>query len=374
MKNLYTGIAAGLALALGVLCSAKEAKAVYVVGAHGMNGKASDLKAISDQIETWNSGYVVVRAKWYVDSMGDYGDNGIDASAGQSTAWHNIDWHGPGGVCNGNSSQATMASDATKACGWNGTFGWSLNGTNYNLCVGHNWDANHKSFDHNMDTDIAHLSNHMAWFIRDHWGYAGTSVKYIGHSMGGLMFRSMNENRGVTAWPATTSLNISDAVTLDSPHQGVSDFLTTFGGFAGKSVNELGSGHPFMHSLNDAGHGNWTGDLTRIAGNWNGDANQWGADDNAQVGEGKTGSQFITGYNKDVGHGILYGWGSDTPRHDHAAAILVNSDSVGINGLHTCDAMYLDNGHNSGNGTHNTGNTFACRLRAAYLALGSTAW
>lgn len=72
---------------------------------------------------------------------------------------------------------------------------------------------------HDLQTDVRHISYHLAWAIHDHFTAAGKTVDIVGHSLGGLLVRYAIAHTGDASWPAT--LNVEDVTTLGSPHGGL---------------------------------------------------------------------------------------------------------------------------------------------------------
>lgn len=127
----------------------------------------------------------------------------------------------------------------------------------------HNGNAgNHDFFNpssHTADTPIEHLGYHLAWFIYDNYTSNGQAVDLVGHSLGGLIVRSMltDEERQDPDFPP--ELLVEDAVTLETPHGGV--WLTALCGFT-RQCRQMIPGSRFMRSLaqNPQGSGgtDWT--------------------------------------------------------------------------------------------------------------------
>lgn len=73
---------------------------------------------------------------------------------------------------------------------------------------------------HDLDTDIMHMSYHLAWLIYDTYGAGGVTIDALGHSMGGLMIRYAIIHSGTGGvWPP--KLRVEDAVTFGTPHGGL---------------------------------------------------------------------------------------------------------------------------------------------------------
>jgi hypothetical protein len=73
---------------------------------------------------------------------------------------------------------------------------------------------------HDLDTDIRHITLHVAWYVHDHFGASSITVDMLGHSMGGLLMRYAIAKSGSGApWPA--KLRVEDAVTMGTPHGGL---------------------------------------------------------------------------------------------------------------------------------------------------------
>ncbi len=73
---------------------------------------------------------------------------------------------------------------------------------------------------HDLDTDIMHMSYHLAWMIYDHFGVSNIVVDGVAHSMGGLMLRyAIAKSGSGGVWPV--KLKVEDAVTIGSPHGGL---------------------------------------------------------------------------------------------------------------------------------------------------------
>lgn len=78
----------------------------------------------------------------------------------------------------------------------------------------------HQNGSHDMDADIRHLAYHLAWTIYNTYSSKGVAVDLVGHSMGGLIVRSMlryNQENNASFPPY---LYVEDVVTLGTPHSG----------------------------------------------------------------------------------------------------------------------------------------------------------
>jgi len=78
----------------------------------------------------------------------------------------------------------------------------------------------HQNGSHDMDADIRHLAYHLAWTIYNQYSSKGISIDLVGHSMGGLIIRSMlryNQENNASFPPY---LYVEDVVTLGTPHSG----------------------------------------------------------------------------------------------------------------------------------------------------------
>lgn len=73
---------------------------------------------------------------------------------------------------------------------------------------------------HDLNTDIMHMSYHLAWLIYDTYGAGSVTVDAVGHSMGGLMLRyAIAKSGSGSPWPP--KLRVEDVTTFGTPHGGL---------------------------------------------------------------------------------------------------------------------------------------------------------
>jgi pimeloyl-ACP methyl ester carboxylesterase len=89
----------------------------------------------------------------------------------------------------------------------------------------------HGGTSHDNDTDIRHLSWHLANWLDDHIG-GDPPVDIVAHSMGGLIVRFALAKQSIGDWP---TLDLEDVVTLGSPHGGV-NFASWTGTLQGRQM------------------------------------------------------------------------------------------------------------------------------------------
>lgn len=78
----------------------------------------------------------------------------------------------------------------------------------------------HQNGSHDMDGDIRHLAYHLAWTIYNQYSSKGVTIDLVGHSMGGLIIRSMlryNQENNASFPPY---LYVEDVTSLGTPHAG----------------------------------------------------------------------------------------------------------------------------------------------------------
>jgi hypothetical protein len=143
---------------------------------------------------------------------------------------HGLDAFGTAGAdCNQwNNMKNTLAS-----WGWTGTAAtirYYEGDTNCSYSVDHHGshsthyggaaEHNGAGTSHTNDTQIEHLSYHLAWTIYDHFSVSGTTVDLVGHSMGGMIARYAiaQVQRQHASFPPY--LYVEDVVTLGTPHGG----------------------------------------------------------------------------------------------------------------------------------------------------------
>lgn len=104
-------------------------------------------------------------------------------------------------------------------------------------------------------TDIRHLSYQLAWWIYDNYSSKGQPVDVIGHSMGGLIIRWMVYGlQADRSWPPV--LLIEDAVTVSTPHLGLSPLKTTGLACVGSlQCDQMRSSSSFIKELRAKGRG-----------------------------------------------------------------------------------------------------------------------
>ena len=106
-------------------------------------------------------------------------------------------------------------------------------------------------------TDIRHLAYQLAWWIYDNYSSKGLPVDLVGHSLGGLITRSMlfglNTDK---SYPPT--LLVEDSVTVSTPHLGLAVTTTTGIGCAASATlqcTQLGNGSSYIKELKAKGRG-----------------------------------------------------------------------------------------------------------------------
>ncbi len=125
-----------------------------------------------------------------------------------------------------------------------------------------------KTMRHGVSTEIRHLSYHIAWWLYKRYRMSGiSSVDVIGHSLGGILIRTAQENvaaqdsardNPIAKWP--TYLGLQDVVTIGSPHRGITDFAT----FTNRELAQLAESSKFMAYLNRYANAPMAGDWTLI--------------------------------------------------------------------------------------------------------------
>lgn len=99
---------------------------------------------------------------------------------------------------------------------------------------------------HDLDTDIMHLSYHLAWLIHNTYGAGSVTIDAVGHSMGGLMIRYAIINSGTGGvWPA--KLRVEDAATFGTPHGGLGTSWCKWSPWA--DVRQMCSDNTFISSM-----------------------------------------------------------------------------------------------------------------------------
>jgi Tol biopolymer transport system component len=73
---------------------------------------------------------------------------------------------------------------------------------------------------HDRNTDIRHLANHWAWYVYKEFSKDGTSIKAVGHSMGGLIIRYALARVQEANSEFPPRLLVDEVVTLGTPHGG----------------------------------------------------------------------------------------------------------------------------------------------------------
>ena len=118
---------------------------------------------------------------------------------------------------------------------------------------------------HGVNTDIRHLSYHLAWWLYRTYRQHGIAVDVIGHSLGGILIRTAEENveaqdserdNPAATWPK--SLGLQDVVTLGSPHRGVTDLAAV----VSFQLAQLGTSSKFMKYLTQYANRSMFGDWT----------------------------------------------------------------------------------------------------------------
>ena len=106
-------------------------------------------------------------------------------------------------------------------------------------------------------TDIRHLAYQLAWWIHDNYSSKGLPVDLVGHSMGGLITRSMlygfNTDK---SYPPV--LLIEDSVTVSTPHLGLAVTTTTGVGCTATTslqCTQMGDGSSYIKELKAKGRG-----------------------------------------------------------------------------------------------------------------------
>lgn len=104
----------------------------------------------------------------------------------------------------------------------------------------------HQNGSHDMDGDIRHLAYHLAWTIYNQYSSKGVTVDLVGHSMGGLIIRSMlryNQENNASFPPY---LYVEDVTTLGTPHSGSG--YASWCGWA-YQCNQMATGSSFLSDL-----------------------------------------------------------------------------------------------------------------------------
>lgn len=104
----------------------------------------------------------------------------------------------------------------------------------------------HQNGSHDMDGDIRHLAYHLAWTIYNQYSSKGVTVDLVGHSMGGLIIRSMlryNQENNASFPPY---LYVEDVTTLGTPHSGSG--YASWCGWA-YQCNQMATGSSYLSDL-----------------------------------------------------------------------------------------------------------------------------
>ena len=104
----------------------------------------------------------------------------------------------------------------------------------------------HQYGSHDMDGDIRHLAYHLAWTIYNQYSSKGITVDLVGHSMGGLIIRSMlryNQENNASFPPY---LYVEDVTTLGTPHSGSG--YASWCGWAFQ-CNQMATGSSYLSDL-----------------------------------------------------------------------------------------------------------------------------
>jgi hypothetical protein len=216
---------------------------------HGIAANTGAQDGVVSAMNNWDSAYVTVALKYY-----GYQDYDWGSAATCDGCEHNINFHGPSGLCN--NGGGNYATDATRECPWGWDAIWSK-------CKGHGTTRSDSGtsfgYDHSTDADIRHIGLHLAWFFQDHNNTTYTSA-LVAHSMGGLVARSMFRRAGLTYYPSSASTAMVDnTITFGTPHEGVTS--TPLGA---TQFVEIGSGSSFIADLRD--YGGWSTDMSRVSG------------------------------------------------------------------------------------------------------------
>lgn len=103
---------------------------------------------------------------------------------------------------------------------------------------------------HTPNADIRHLAYHLAWYIYNNYTSVGTNIQLIGHSMGGLIIRTMLKEfaAGDPDYPST--LYVQDAVTWGTPHNGAGTNCSSWPGAHSFQEYQFCPGSSFIADLN----------------------------------------------------------------------------------------------------------------------------
>lgn len=125
--------------------------------------------------------------------------------------------------------------------------------------------------DGTTEEPLDHLSCLFAWYLYWNFGLQGRNVVIVAHSMGGLIVRGAlyQVANNVGTWARPPSLgNISDVITLQTPHGGVSLAGLACGGC--RQLQDLTPGSAFLTSMDKSGQNPQVGasgtDWTLIGG------------------------------------------------------------------------------------------------------------
>lgn len=158
---------------------------------------------------------------------------------GQNIAWHRQDFRTIGYYAGDSNCSENLHYDTQVNSKCNGYPGWNPTST---------YGTSNES--------IYHISCELAWYIYNNFGvYSGWNIEIVAHSMGGLIVRNMiyqvQQKKAPEHFPPTLG-NISDIVTLESPHEGIGgDSLTRLLSQCGNctEVNELANQSYFMNEM-----------------------------------------------------------------------------------------------------------------------------
>lgn len=99
---------------------------------------------------------------------------------------------------------------------------------------------------HDLNTDIMHMSYHLAWMIHDTYGAGGVTVDGVGHSMGGLMLRyAIWKSGSGSPWPP--KLRVEDVTTFGTPHGGLGNSWCLASPWA--DVRQMCSSNSFISNM-----------------------------------------------------------------------------------------------------------------------------
>jgi triacylglycerol esterase/lipase EstA (alpha/beta hydrolase family) len=104
----------------------------------------------------------------------------------------------------------------------------------------------HQNGSHDMDADIRHLGYHLAQLVWQRYTSKGITVDLVGHSMGGLIIRSMLNDTARRRVGFPSYLYVEDVTTLGTPHSGSG--YASWCGWAFQ-CNQMSTGSSFLQTL-----------------------------------------------------------------------------------------------------------------------------